>query len=87
MFERACSLLKPPFSGKGVGVYVHGLLLEGGGWDYDAGLLTEPTKNTTQPFPVTLFLPVVSDKETEMERHEDVYNCPVYATAARGSAG
>lgn len=68
-------------------MYIHGLFLEGAGWDFEGSLLTDPSeKSTMHTFPVTMFLPVVSNMP-EIREAELAYRCPLYVTAARGGAG
>jgi dynein heavy chain len=63
------------------GVFVHGLFLEGAGWDFDAGCLCEPT-------PLALFtpMPVLHLRPAESRRHSarGTYACPVYRYPDRG---
>eukprot|EP00163_Fabomonas_tropica_P009916 TRINITY_DN1985_c0_g1_i1.p1 TRINITY_DN1985_c0_g1~~TRINITY_DN1985_c0_g1_i1.p1 ORF type:complete len:4225 (-),score=1474.45 TRINITY_DN1985_c0_g1_i1:598-13272(-) len=64
------------------GTYVHGLFLEGTGWDASTGQLGESRSKELHPE-----LPVILIKAIPQERADlrDTYECPVYATEERGS--
>ena len=62
------------------GAFVHGLVLEGAGWDDKAGVLTDSRpKQLTTPLPVVLIRAVPAAKTDS----RDLYSCPVYFTERR----
>jgi len=62
------------------GVYVKGLFLEGGGWDFEAGCLTEPEPmELIVPMPIILFKPVENKKRSQ----KGFYSCPLYMYPVR----
>ncbi|XP_078229183.1 dynein axonemal heavy chain 9 isoform X25 [Callithrix jacchus] len=64
-----------------VGVYVHGLFMEGARWDTQAGIITEAKlKDLTPPMPVMFIKAIPADKQDCCS----VYCCPVYKTSQRG---
>eukprot|EP00898_Chlorokybus_atmophyticus_P007698 jgi/Chlat1/792/Chrsp104S01257 len=66
------------------GAFVHGLVLEGCGWDEKAGLLVDSRpKELFNPMPVILVKAVPLDKAEQ----RDTYLCPVYKTQKRGGPG
>ncbi len=59
---------------------MNGLFLEGGAWDQTRGVLADPPYGQLYtPMNVISFLPVKKKKPAE----GNVYECPVYKTAAR----
>ncbi len=69
-------ILAPPKEG----VYVSGLFLEGAGWDYEGGCLTEPQPmELIVPMPILLFKPVENKKKTQ----KGIYVCPLYLYPVR----
>ncbi|KAJ9531884.1 hypothetical protein QJQ45_022007, partial [Haematococcus lacustris] len=69
-------ILAPPKEG----VYVQGLYLEGAGWDYEGGCLTEPQPmELIVPMPIVLFKPVENKKKNQ----KGVYVCPLYMYPVR----
>ncbi|KXZ55711.1 DHC8 protein [Gonium pectorale] len=72
----ASSYRQPPTEG----VYVHGMFLEGCGWDAAAQRLCESQ-------PKVLFVPApvmwLRPRSAEQQEHYDFYDCPLYRTADR----
>ena len=57
------------------GVFVKGIYLEGGGWDFENGCLVEPEPmELIVPMPMIHFKPVENKKKTA----KGVYLCPLY---------
>jgi dynein heavy chain len=62
------------------GAYIHGLVLEGAGWDDKLGVLEESRpKQLFTPMPVVLIRAVPVDKAPA----DNLYQCPVYFTERR----
>lgn len=62
------------------GCYVHGLFLEGAGWDHDRKLLAESKpKELFVPFPIVFLQPIPPDKAKTIP----IYECPTYKTTDR----
>jgi hypothetical protein len=62
------------------GAYIHGLVLEGAGWDDELGVLEESRpKQLFTPMPVVLIRAVPVDKAPA----DNLYQCPVYFTERR----
>jgi len=57
------------------GVYVKGMYLEGGGWDFESGCLTEP-----EPMELIVPMPIIHFRPTESKKkiQKGIYNCPLY---------
>lgn len=63
------------------GCYIHGLFLEGAGWDIKQGCLRESVlKELHTPMPVIHIKAVTLDKRDT----KNIYECPVYITSQRG---
>ncbi|XP_068082615.1 dynein beta chain, ciliary-like [Anabrus simplex] len=63
------------------GAYVHGLFLEGAGWDIQSGMLKDSKLKELFPsLPVTNIRAITQDKQDL----KDIYQCPVYKTRTRG---
>nr|XP_027809857.1 dynein heavy chain 9, axonemal [Marmota flaviventris] len=63
------------------GAYIHGLFMEGAGWDTQAGIITEAKlKDLTPSMPVMFIKAIPADKQD----CRSVYSCPVYKTCQRG---
>ncbi|WIA33430.1 hypothetical protein OEZ86_006562 [Tetradesmus obliquus] len=62
------------------GVYVKGMFLEGGGWDFEAGCLCEP-----QPMELIVPMPIIHFKPVENKKKSSrgVYSCPLYLYPVR----
>jgi dynein heavy chain, axonemal len=77
--QDAAALQEPP----PVGVYVHGLYLEGCGWDAQAQTLTESRpKVLTEAAPVIWLKPMQTHEFAQFPH----FSCPVYRTAERKGA-
>eukprot|EP00879_Flechtneria_rotunda_P005109 GHRR01005390.1.p1 GENE.GHRR01005390.1~~GHRR01005390.1.p1 ORF type:complete len:1589 (+),score=542.70 GHRR01005390.1:1679-6445(+) len=62
------------------GVYVKGMFLEGGGWDFESGCLCEP-----QPMELIVVMPIIHFRPVENKKKSSrgVYNCPLYLYPVR----
>lgn len=79
MFRPLPTVTKPE-----LGVFVHGLHLEGAAWDPHLGEMVEPeAKELYSTAPVIHFLP---KRLADIQHGEDVYECPVYRTTERRGA-
>lgn len=65
-----------------IGVYIHGLVLEGARWDKEDGVLKESLPNELHPS-----LPVIRVKPVTTEEYnlEGYYSCPVYTNMQRAN--
>eukprot|EP00796_Vickermania_ingenoplastis_P008995 gene8995-6317_t len=64
-----------------VGAYVHGIFLEGCGWDYEqCGLVESRPGALTTELPVLHFEPVQADVP---DHYETIYDCPLYKVSSR----
>ena len=63
------------------GAFVHGLFLQGAGWD-----LSQSQLETSQPKVMYVTLPVINCKSISAAKAsgDGIYQCPVYMTEARG---
>jgi len=63
-----------------LGVYIHGLFVDGAGWDRRSARLTEPSPKVLYPA-----LPVVHVYAVNTERRHgnNLYECPVYKKPRR----
>lgn len=62
------------------GVYVKGTFLEGAGWDFENGCLTEPDPmELIVPMPIIHFKPVENKKKSQ----KGIYSCPLYMYPVR----
>eukprot|EP00899_Mesostigma_viride_P014884 jgi/Mesvir1/23397/Mv21091-RA.2 len=69
-------IMQPPKEG----VYVRGMFLEGAGWDYNNGCLTEPKPmELVIPMPIVHFKPVENKKKSS----KGMYSCPLYMYPVR----
>jgi len=65
-----------------LGVYIHGLVLEGARWDREDGVLKESNPNELHPaIPVIQVCPVTADKYNTA----GYYLCPVYQNMQRAN--
>lgn len=65
-----------------LGVYIHGLVLEGARWDKEEGVLKESNPNELHPaLPVIQVKPVTSDDYVT----QGYYQCPVYTNMQRAN--
>ncbi|KAF8058055.1 DHC10 [Scenedesmus sp. PABB004] len=73
------SIAAPPREG----VYVKGLFLEGGGWDYEGGCLCEPA-----PMELIVPMPILHFKPAEARKRpgRGHYACPLYLYPTRSGA-
>lgn len=68
-------------SPKLVGAYVHGIYLEGCGWDYDScGLIESRPGSLSTDLPVLHFEPVQADVP---DHYDTIYECPLYKVSSR----
>ena len=87
IFTDAALIEAPPAAGS----FVHGLFLEGAGWDVAARQLCE-SKHTLlhTPMPVLLLSARVTLREGDdtatVESEEGCFGCPVYTTTSRGGS-
>ena len=66
------------------GIYVKGLFLEGAGWDFEVGCLTEPDPmQLIVPMPLMHFRPIEAKRRAVALGGEIFYACPLYAHPAR----
>lgn len=64
-----------------VGAYVHGIYLEGCGWDYEAcGLVESRPGSLSTELPVLHFEPVQADVP---DHYDVIYDCPLYKVSSR----
>ena len=66
------------------GAYIYGLYLEGAGWDFNNGCLTQPIPmKLNQKMPVIHFKPIEKSKDKKTKTTNDdngnqLYQCPTY---------
>jgi dynein heavy chain len=62
------------------GVYIKGMFLEGGGWDFENGCLTEP-----EPMELIVSMPILHFKPSDSKKksQKGIYNTPLYMYPVR----
>nr|XP_055065627.1 dynein axonemal heavy chain 11 isoform X2 [Misgurnus anguillicaudatus] len=63
------------------GAYIHGLYIEGAGWDSASGVLSEAVLMDLTPAMPVLYIRAVPADQQELK---NTYECPVYRTKLRG---
>ncbi|PFH38701.1 hypothetical protein BESB_010430 [Besnoitia besnoiti] len=70
------------------GIYIHGLFLQGAGWDASEQLLCEAEPGVSvAPMPVILLEPVAATDEEPPPAERFYYACPLYKTLERKGTG
>ncbi|KAA0703060.1 Dynein beta chain, ciliary [Triplophysa tibetana] len=63
------------------GAYIHGLYIEGAGWDSTSGVLSDAVLMDLTPAMPVLYIRAVPTVQQELK---NIYECPVYRTKRRG---